>query len=123
MKNLNRHVRTIHEKTSASFSCMECDYSSSRQDNLKKHIGKRHSDTPSVHNMPPTIALHEPIPNIIEPPANDHLLEQLENEEIQSTLDQNNQVGFGVTQMSSTDATLPDEIRQFFRDEQPWGPD
>ena len=35
----------------------------------------------------------------------------------------NNQVGFGVTQMSSTDATSPDEVRQFFRDEQPWGSD
>ena len=25
--------------------------------------------------------------------------------------------------MSSTDATLADEVRHFFRDEQPWGPD
>ena len=91
---------------------MECDYSSSRQDNLNKHIKKRHSYTSSVHNIPPKIALHEPIPNI-EPPANYHLLEQLEYEEIQSMLEQNNQVGFGVTQMNSTDATLPDEIRQF----------
>ena len=76
---------------------------------------------PVVASHPPKVAHREPIPNIIEPPANDHLLEQLEHEEIQSMLEQNTQRGFGVTQMSSTDATLPDEVRQFFRDEQPWG--
>ena len=56
-------------------------------------------------NVPYKIARLGPIPNIIEPPANDHLLEH----------------GFGVTQMTSTDAILPDEIGQSFRDEQPWG--
>ena len=36
---------------------------------------------------------------------------------------QNTQVGFGITQMTSPDATLPDEIQQFFTDERPWGTD
>ena len=103
---------------------MECDYSSSRQDNLNKHIKKRHSYAPSVHNIPPKIACHEPIiPDIIEPPANDHLLEQLENHEIQSLLEQNSQVGFGITQMTSPDENIPHEIQHFFRDERPWGTD
>ena len=92
---------------------MECDYSSSRQDNLNKHIKKRRSYAPSVHNIPPKIARHEPIPNIIEPPANDHLLEQLENHEIQTSLEQNSQVGFGITQMTSTDENIPHEIQHF----------
>ena len=33
------------------------------------------------------------------------------------------QVGFGVTQISPADENIPREIRQFFRDEQPWGTD
>ena len=69
------------------------------------------------------MARREPIPNIIEPPANDNLLEQLEHEGFESMFEQNTQRGFGVTQMSSTDTNLPDEVRQFFRDEQPWGTD
>ena len=63
----------------------------------------------------------ELIPNIIEPPANEHLLQQLEHEEIQSLSEQNTQRGFSVTQMTFTDAILPNEVRQFFRDEQPSG--
>ena len=38
-------------------------------------------------------------------------------------LEQNTQHGFGVTQMTSTDTILPDEVHQFYRDEQPWGTD
>ena len=38
-------------------------------------------------------------------------------------MEQNSQVGFGITQMTSPDATLPDEIQHFFRDERPWGTD
>ena len=115
MKNLARHRRTIHEKSS---------YTTLQKSNLIRHT-KRHSDskTSVASSHPPKVARHELFPNIIEPPANDHLLEQLEHEEFQSMLEQNNQVGLGVTQMTPTDATLPDEVRQFFRDEQPWGPD
>ena len=102
LKNLNRHVRTIHEKT-ASFSCMECDYSSSRQDNLNKHVKKRHSYAPSVHNIPPKIARHEPFPNIIEPPANDNLLQDIENQEFKDML--NTQAGLGLSQIPPTPAT------------------
>ena len=77
---------------------------------------KRHSDskTSVEASHPPKVAHPEPIPNIIEPPANDYLLEQLEHEEFESMLEQNTQPGFGVTQMSSTDAILPDEVCQFF---------
>ena len=102
------------------FSCSQCDYTTPQKTNLKRHA-KRH--TPFTPNLPPKIACHDPFPNIIDPPANDHLLEQLENEEIQSMLYQNTQVGFGITQMTSADATLPYEIQRFFTDEQPWGTD
>ena len=102
---------------------MDCDYSSSRQDNLNKHIKKKHSYAPSVHNIPPKIACHEPIPNIIEPPADDHLLVQLENHEIQTSLEQNSQVSFGITQMTSPDENIPHEIQHFARDERPCGTD
>ena len=106
LKNLNQHVRTIHEK-SIVFSCTQCDYVTSRKHNLKCHTTKRHSNTHLTSNLPPKIACHDPFPNIIDPPANDHLLEQLENHEIQTTLEQNTQVGFGITQMTAADTTLP----------------
>ena len=102
------------------FSSTECDYTTPRKSNLKRHA-KRH--TPLTPNLPPKISRHDPFLNIIEPPANDHLLEQLENHEIQTTLEQNSQVRFGITQMTSADTTLPDEIQQFFRNERPWGTD
>ena len=118
-RNLKQHQRSIHEK-STLFSCIECDYTTPRKSNLKRHA-KRH--TPLTPNLPPKIAHHDPFPNIIEPPVNDHLLEQLENQEIESMFEQNTQRGFGITQMTAADTTLPDEIQQFFRDERPWGTD
>ena len=120
LKNLNQHVRTIHEKSSTTFSCSQCHYTTPLKSNLKRQA-KRH--THLTPNLPPKIARREPIPNIIDPPANDHLLEQLENHEIQTMFNQNTQVGFGITQMTSADATLPDEIQQLFRAERPWGTD
>ena len=86
---------------------------------------KRHGDSKTTveASHPPKVACCEPVPNIIEPLANDNLLEQLEPEEFESMLEQNTQCGFGVTQMSSTGTILPNEVRQFFRDEQPWGTD
>ena len=104
------------------FSCIECDYTTPLKSNLNRHT-KRHSKTHLTSNLPPKIARHDPFPNIIEPPVNDHLLEQLENHEIQTTLEQNSQVGLGITQMTAADTTLPDEVQQFFRDERPWGTD
>ena len=95
LKNLNQHVRIMHEKSSTTFSCSQCHYTTPLKSNLKRHA-KRH--TPLTPNLPPKIARHDPFPNIIEPPANDDLLEQLENHEIQTTLEQNSQVGFGITQ-------------------------
>ena len=94
------------------FSCTQCDYTTLLKSNLKCHT-KRHSNTPLTPNLPPKIAHRKPIPNIIEPPGNDHLFEQLEHEEIQSMLEQNTQVGFGVTPISSTDENIPHEILHF----------
>ena len=119
LKNLNQHVCTIQEKSNV-FSCSQCDYFTSRKYDLRRHAERLMPLTP---NVPPKIASHEPIPNITEPPANDHLLEQLENHEIQTSLEESSQVGFGITQMTSPDATLPNEIQHFFRDERPWGTD
>ena len=121
MKNLKQHQRTIHEKSNL-FSCAQCDYTSPLRSNLNQHT-KRHSKTPLTSNLPPKISRREPIPNIIDPPVNDHLLEQLENQEIQTMFEQNTQRGFGITQVTSADATLPDEMQRFFRDERPWGTD
>ena len=124
MKNLAHHRHTIHKKSSSSFSCTQCDYTTLQKSNLIRHTN-RHGDskTTVAASHPPKVARLEPIPNIIKPPANDNLLEQLEHERFESMFEQNTQRGFGVTQMSSTDTTLPDEVRQFFRDEQPWGTD
>ena len=117
LKNLKQHQRSIHEKSNV-FSCSECDYTTPRKSNLKSHT-KRHTITPLTANLPPKTARHEPVPNIIDPPANDNLLQDIENQEIQTAFEQNSQVSFGITQMTSTDATLPYEIQHFFRDEQP----
>ena len=76
---------------------------------MDQHL-KRHANTPFTPNLSPKVARHDP--NIINPPTNDHFLEH------HSMLDQNTQRGFGVT---PTD--VPDEIRQFFQEEQPWGTD
>ena len=38
----------------------------------------RHANKPLTSNLPPKVARRHPIPNIIDPPANGHLLEQLE---------------------------------------------
>ena len=74
------------------FSCTQLPEKS----NLNCHM-KRHTNTPASPNFPPKVARHEPFPNIITPPANDHLLEQLEQQKIQSMFEQNSQCGFGVT--------------------------
>ena len=121
MHNLVCHRRTIHERSSM-FSCTQYDCTTLQKSNLNRHT-KIHAKTPVPSNLPPKVARREPIPNIIEPSANDHLLEQLEHEEIQSMLEQNTQRGFGVALMTSTDTILPDEVRQFFQDEQLWGTD
>ena len=92
------------------FSCTECDYTTPLKSNLKHHT-KRH--TPLTPNFPPKIAHHDPFPNIIDPPADDNLLQDIENQEIQTTFEQNSKIGFGITQMTSTDATLPYEIQHF----------
>ena len=116
MSNLTCHRRTIHEKSSSSFSCTQCDFTTLRKSNLIRHM-KRHGDfkttVAAIH--PPKVACREPIPNIIEPPANDNLLEQLEHEQFESMFEQNTQRGFGVTQMTSTDTLLPDEVCQLSR--------
>ena len=108
-QNLNRHVRTIHEKVITLFSCTECDYSTSHQDNLQKHLRKRCNNTPTTQILSPKIACHEPIPNIIEPTENEQLIRDIEQQELSDML--NNQTGLGLSQIPPTQTTsspLPD---------------
>ena len=66
---------------------------------------KRHSKTLFNPNSPPKVACREP--HIINPPPNDHLLDQ-----------NTQQRGFG---LSPTD--VPEQVHRFFQEEQPWGTD
>ena len=84
---------------------------------------KRHNDIPATQILPLKIARHEPIPNIIDPTENEQFLQDIEQQEMQNVLEQNTQVGFGIMQITPADENIPHEIRQFFRDEQPWGTD
>ena len=84
------------KKTTPLFSCAECDYSTSHQDDLQKHLRKRHNDIPAIQILPPKIARHEPIPNIINPTKNEQFLQDIEQQEIRNMLKQNTQVGFGI---------------------------
>ena len=102
--NLNRHVGTIHEKSSTSFSCTQCDYSTPQKSNLNRHL-KRHTKTSFNPNSPPKVPLCEPY--IVDPPPN-----------YQFSYQNTQQRGFGLSP-----ADVPDEVRQFFHDEQPWGTD
>ena len=99
LRNLKQHQRTIHEK-SVLFSCTHCDYTTSRKSNLDRHHFKRH--TSLGPNSLPKVARREP-----DSSTNHHLFHQ-----------NTQQRGFG---LSPTD--VPDEVRQFFHDEQPWGTD
>ena len=92
------------------FSCIECGHTTARKHDLQCHM-KRHAKTPLSPNLSPKIARRNP--NIIDSSTNDHLFEQ---QEIHSMLAQNTQCGV-------TPTDVPDEVRQFFQDEQPWGTD
>ena len=52
LRSSERHQHTIHEK-SVLFSSIDCDYTTSRNSNLDRHL-KRH--TPLASNLPPKIA-------------------------------------------------------------------
>ena len=82
---------------------------------------KRHNDIPTAHNIPPKIARHEPIPNIIDPTENDEFLSDIQQRELTDMF--SSQFGYGVTQTTPADKNIPQELRQLFRDEQPWGTD
>ena len=82
---------------------------------------KRHNDIPVTQIPPSKIARHEPIQNIID--QNEQFLQDIEQQEIQNMLEQNTQVGFGITQITPADENIHQELRQFFRDEQPWDTD
>ena len=99
---MTRHQRIIHEKSSTSFSCTDCDYTTSRKSNLDRHF-KRH--TSLGPNFPSKVARREP--NLINLPTNYHFL-----------VDRNSQRGFGLTPTA-----VPDEVLQFFQEERPWGTD
>ena len=74
----------------------------SRKYDLKQHT-KRHNDIVSDHNIPPKIARHEPIPNIIEPTENEKFLSDIEQQEHTDIL--NTQAGLGWSQIPPTTAT------------------
>ena len=86
---MKQHQRTVHEKSSTSFSCTECDYFTSRKHDLKRHMRKRHNDIPAAQILPPKIARHKPVPNIIDPTENEQFLQDIEQQEIQNMLEQN----------------------------------
>ena len=82
---------------------------------------KRHSNTAPVCDIPPKIARREPYPNIVEPTENDQFLSDIEQQELTDMF--SSQFGYGVTQTTPADENIPQELRDFFRDEQPWGTD
>ena len=55
LRSLTRHQHTIHEKSSTSFSCTDCDYTTSRKSNLDRHL-KRHTNPVLIPNSPPKVA-------------------------------------------------------------------
>ena len=69
------------------FSCTNFGHTATRKRNLKHHM-KIYASTPATPKLPSKVAHHDPIPNIIIPPTNDHLLQ---HKEIQSMLNQNTQ--------------------------------
>ena len=78
----------FYTQMSDTFSCTKCDHTADRKHDLKCHM-KRHANTPATPNLPLKVAGRDPVPTIISPPANDHLFEQLEQQDIQSMFDQN----------------------------------
>ena len=104
------------------FSCSECDYTTPRKSSLNRHM-KRHNNVVPDRYIPPKIARHEPIPNIIDPTENEQFLRDIEQLEMQNMLERNTQVGFGITQITPANENIPQELHDFFRDEQQWGTD
>ena len=76
---------------------------------------KRHNDIPAAQILPPKVVRHEPIPKSIDPTENEQFLQDIEHQELSDML--STQVGFGITQITPTDENIPQELRQFFRDE------
>ena len=74
------------------FYCPECDYTTPLKSNLNCHM-KRHANTPATSNLLLKVVCHDPVPNDTDPPVNDRVLEQLEDEEVQCIFDQNTQRG------------------------------
>ena len=83
-------------------------------------------------NLPPKIACHEQIPNIIKPTENEQLLRDIEQQELTDML--NTQAGLGLSQIPSTpprsspppannNDPRQQEFEHFFQTEQPWGTD
>ena len=82
---------------------------------------KRHNNAVPTQIVLPKIARHEPIPNIIEPTENDEFLSDIQQQEPTDMF--SSQFGYRVTQMTPADDNIPLELRDFFRDELPWGTD
>ena len=82
---------------------------------------KRHNDIPTAHHIPPKIAHHEPIPNIIDPTENEQFFQDIQQQELTDMF--SSQFGQGLTQMTPADENIPQKLCDFFRDEEPWGTD
>ena len=58
---------------------------------------------------------------VIDPTENDQFLSDIEKRELTDMF--SSQFGHGLTQTTPADENVPQELRDFFRDEQPWGTD
>ena len=85
------------------FCAPDCEYRTPRKSDLNRHHLKHH--TSLTQNLPSKVTRWEP--QIVNPQANNQFPDQ-----------NTQQRGFG---LSATD--VPDKVRQFFHDEQPWGTD
>ena len=109
---MKQHQRAIHESCdmfSCTGSCTHCDYTTPLKSNLKRHL-KRHNNISPDHNIPHKIAHCESIPNIIDPLTNDNLLQDIEQQEIQTMFERNTQVGFGIMQITPADENIPHDL-------------
>ena len=68
--SLFHHMHTVH-KAAGGFACQECNYTTARKDNLRRHVKSEHSDVKA------SAANRTPVPNIIDP-GNDISVQDIE---------------------------------------------
>ena len=70
ISSLFHHMRTVH-KAAGRFACQECNYTTARKDNLRRHVKSKHSDVKA------SAANRTPVLNIIDP-GNDISVQDIE---------------------------------------------